>query len=282
MLSVNDEKTWVNNYGYSEPESEEALASVQSQIDSIIGTGRDGKSIAKVVWNGNRRFWKDLYVDWDVFGKPVQRLKRPFVLFKTEFNKQNKIVRDHFVPRYIVLSRLEPEQYADVWESTTKFYCPDRGRYIRHRPAEAPKEFFMWFATIAHHNGKCCEVESKYGISCYGQYASPSSWLPTARAIRKGMDANPSKISPFDSPDVVAAKIRDQRTNNYVEQALRQYDANVSFIIEDTPLMAVSGETLVKGASLGDIRREAAEFLKFRRDKLENQLLKQNRSELNG
>lgn len=283
MLALNDEKTWLLNTDYIEPESAESLASVQTQVDSILGVGRDKKSIAKVVWNGDAKFWKEIFIDWDITGEPTVLIRRPHLLYKTIVDSKDNFVRDVFVPRYIVLTRIEPEQYVMTWEKDTKIYCPERKRKISYRPTTPPADYYLWHATIAHHNGHCCAVADKEGAACFGQYAPPSKFIQDARDIRQGMDfMKLPKNSPFDSPDAVSRRTRERMTNNYDEQAMRKFNQRVSYLIENDPFVALTDETIAKGASFRDVQNEARENLKRQQDAFEKKLKKLNNLQKQG
>jgi hypothetical protein len=259
-IGLNDPDSWVRGIDFSAPESDEYLWMVQRELDSVLGLTRNNESIAKIVWNGDVRFWKELFIDWDLYGKPTKKIKRPFVLYKSVFDDDDNFVRDVFVPRYIVLTRMEPEQYWMDWERSTKFYCPERQRWVPYRPTTPPENLYVWFATIAHHGGGCCQKAAEYGVSCYGQYADPMSFVAEARLIRKGMEAeNLDKSSPFDSPDAVNRRIRERMNENYEDQAMKRYLKRASHILLEDPFLAVSDETLNKGASVKAIEAEAKE-----------------------
>lgn len=267
---LNDENKWVDAMTLDSPESEEFVESVQQTIDSILGVGRDNKSIAKIVWNGDIRFWKEIYIDWDINGKPTNLIKRPFVLYKSIFNSHDKFVRDVFVPRYIVLTRLEPEQYVEGWAEQVKFYCPERRMKVPYRPLTPPKDHYVWFKTIAKHNPYCCRKAASFGASCFGQYASPSQFIEEARQIRKGMEfSNLPQNSPFDSPDKIAQKLRDRQTNNYLEQSMRRWNEQASHLLHEDPFSAVAEGMAFSGASIKEIEMQASENLKRQGEMME-------------
>lgn len=221
---------------FSAPLSDSEIARVQKDIDSICGTTRDNKSIAVLVWNGDTRFWKDVCIDWDIEGKPTNFIKRPIVLYRSVYGAHRKFIRDEFPPRWLILTRIEPEQYAAGWERDSKVWCPERQTYIQLKPDVAPKEWHVWFKTIAEHNGTCCKNLGEKGLSCYGKYAHPSSALEELRMIRKGIEASGlPPATPFDSPDRLTRKLREKSVNDYVEQSMRTYDKRASAFIDSVP-----------------------------------------------
>lgn len=269
-MILNNEKQWINAMTMDAPESAEELASVQKTVDSILGKGRDNKSIAQVVWNGDRNFWKEIYIDWGIDGKPLPPIKRPHLLYKTVFNVYDKFVRDIFVPRYIVLTRIEPEQYVEDWAEQVMFFCPERRVRVPYRPLTPPAEYFVWFKTIAHHNEYCCRKTARTGATCFGQYASPSAFVEEARQIRKGMEF--SKLpehSPFDSPDKIARKLRESQVNNYVDQSMRKFQESASHLLYEDPFSAVSEKTIANATTIREIEKAASENLKRQGDMME-------------
>jgi len=278
FVSLNNPDSWVQGLDYSAPESKEYLAMVQKELDSVLGVTRDNKSIAKIVWNGDTSFWKEIFIDWDLYGRPTEKIKRPFVLYKSVFTNDGKFVKDVFVPRYIVLTRLEPEQYALDWEQSTRFYCPERQRTVPFRPAIPPTDVYVWFATIANHSLGCCQRSAKVGVSCYGTYADPMKFVEVARQIRKGMEfIKQPENSPFDSPSAIERRLRERQNENYEDQALRRFTERASHILLEDPFLAVSDETLVKGASVKDIHREAKENVERATEQFAKKLRKESR-----
>lgn len=273
-LSLNDPKTWIRGVDFSAPESESELARVQSELDSILGLTRDNKSKAIIVWNGDVRYWKEIYVEWDRYGHPTTMIKRPHLLYKSITDEYDRVIRDVYVPRYIVLTRIEPEQYADDWEETTKFWSPEHRRWVPYRPVEPPKDYYIWFSTISTSANGCCQktASKKAGATCFCNYAPPASYLPLARQIRKGLEFTKTVDAPFDAPNAVARKIRERANHNYEEQAMRKFNQSASHLLLENPFMALSDETLANGASVAKIQAEAQENLKRSQDRLERRL----------
>lgn len=271
---LNDPDVWLKAPAYEGPLSDESLAQVQREVDAILGVTQDGKSIAKIVWNGDKRYWKEFFDDWDVYGHPIGGLKkRPWVLYKTIVNDNGDFVRDAFVPRYIVLTRLEPEQYAATWAKTSRFYCPERKRWVAYKPEQPPAEMFLWFKTISNHRLRCCQVAAGNDVDCHGYYVSPRAFTPEAREIRRGMEASDiPEGSPFDSPDAVATRVRERMTNNYAAQAMRKYLTKASFLLDEAPLTVVSDKLIEEGASAAKVRDEARERIMRGMDSLEKEL----------
>lgn len=218
------------------------VAAVQSEIDSIIGLTRDNKQILKLVWNGDRAFWEELYMDWDLCGKPVRTVKRPLVLYKSILNEDgSKLIRDVFVPRWLLLQRSEPETYARTWEQYSYMTSPKltedvweeisgakvlvkRPRKILFRPPVPPKDgWYRKFQTIARHENGCCQEAAKLKINCFGEYAHPKHAFADLRMIADARKRDGVREQPFATPREVHREIYNG-DNNYINQAAKTFD----------------------------------------------------------
>ena len=271
---LDDERVWLTSDAFDAPLSEAEIAEVQKEIDAICGVTRDNKSIVKLVWNGDRRYWKPYHTQWNSLGKPVGELElRPRVLFKRVIDGKNNIARYAFPPRWLLLTRLEPEQYAPQWAFSSRIFDPVLGVEVQLLPEEPPKEYFEWFSTIAEHNGYCCGVVSKYGVNCNGAYAHPRACLTDLRLIRRGMEEDGVKdTNPFASADEVAAGIRERSLNDYEEQALRQVQESSMAAIDLMPVSLAPIEMIYQEKSIGQIREHLSEQKKREMEALEHKL----------
>jgi hypothetical protein len=273
LSAFDDPAVWLRSPLHDAPLRASEVEIVQREIDSIVGTTRDNKSIVKLVWNGDRAFWKQFHTDWNAFGHPRgEILRRPFVLYKTIVDKNDKLVRDAFPPRWLLLTRIEPEQYQGTWARDTKIFCPERGVQIQLLPETPPKDYYLWFQTIARHSELCCPTAAANGVECYGLYTHPRAALDNLRDIRKGMENSNFRASssPFDAPDDFARKVRNNSTNNYEEQAMRRVIAQKTFLVDSLPLALAPMELLERKAPLSRIRAEITETAKRRIDVIAN------------
>lgn len=220
---------------YVSPLPATEVLALQKEINSITGLTRDNRPIAKLVWNGDVKFWKDICFEWDSNGEPIRFLKRPHVLYRTVFNSIGKFVRDEFPPRWLILTRIEPEQYAATWERDAFVYDPQFGKRIQVKPSTPPDEWHVWWMTIADHDDFCCKKAAEADVSCYGRYAHPRRGIEEIRQARKGMESKTDISSPFDSPDSLTRKMREQSVNNYIEQSLKHYRQQSLSFIEALP-----------------------------------------------
>lgn len=239
------------------PLSDEQVAAYQTRIDSIIGTS-NGNSIAKLVWNADKRYWRDICISWDSTGKAIEFSKRPIVLYKTAREADGKFLYDVPVPRWLLLTRLEPEQYAGSWARDSRVWFPDRQQYVQVKPETPPPDgWYVWFMTIAEHDAWCCRYAAEEVRTCYGLYADPGRGVQELERLRKGMDAaNLPESTPFDSPDRTTRKLREHGVNNYVEQSMKKFDTEVSKFIDMIP-HGPTRQVLIdhKNRDLEDIQR---------------------------
>lgn len=268
---LDDPNAWLQYAAHEAPLPLNEIQNVQTEIDGIIGTTRENKSIAKLVWNGDRTYWKKMHNKWDAGGHGIGDLyERPQVLYMTIRDENNKFVRDAFVPRWLIMTRLEPEQYAGTWVNDSRFFDPDLGMYVQLLPSVPPTEQYIWFMTIAVHVGGCCQRAASQDMSCYGRYAHPRQCLDELRNIRKGLDEGGfAKNHPFDSPDRISRKVRARMTNNYEEQAVRAFRARRAEAIEETPLALATTEQRYGSESIKQLR----ETLKEQTNRDEDQLV---------
>lgn len=235
LSPLNDPQKWGPSDS-SCPLSDKQVADYQARIDSVLGT-TNGNSIAKLVWNGDKRFWRDICVSWDSTGRAIEFRKRPIVLFQTKRDAHGKVLFDIPVPRWLLLTRLEPEQYAGTWARDSKVWFPDRRQYVQVKPETPPENgWYIWFMTIADHDQWCCPQAAEEDRTCYGLYADPGRGIRELEQIVAGMErANLPENTPFDNPDRTTRKLRERGVNDYVEQSMKRYDAEVSKFIDLIP-----------------------------------------------
>lgn len=254
---LNDPVEWVQHPQYDPPCSPEDIARWQACIDSVAGTTRGGKSIVKLVWNGDRRYWKEYNTDWDLAGRPTKSIKRPQVLYKSVMDNSGSLLFDAFVPRWLLMTRIEPEQYVPTWARDIMVYHPVLKRNVPVKPTTPPKEMYMWLQTISSHDEHCCQTAAKNEASCYGKYARPDLGIRSLEEMMAGIKKSGLRSDPFASASEVMRRLADRESNNYTEQALRRYQSQLSTLAETSPLAFVTPKILESGASLGTIRQVA-------------------------
>lgn len=234
-----DPQQWLRSQAFEAPLSVEQIAQVQAEIDGIIGTTRGNQSIAKLVWNGDVNYWKQIHTHWTPDGKTIgDPHKRPIVLYSTVWDSKQNFVHDAFVPRWLLLTRLEPEQFAATYVNDSRIFCPDRKVFIQVLPAECPPVRYVWYATIAMHTAGCCQRNAAEGggRDCFGKYVHPRACLDELRDVRRGREEQNITDHPFDSPDQIAIRMREHSVNNYEEAAMASYIAQQEQAISETPM----------------------------------------------
>lgn len=279
--NFDDESVWVKSPAYEAPLSPDEIKAVQDEIDSIVGLTRGNLSIAKLVWSGDVRYWKQFHTHWEPNGREIgEPEKRPILQYKNVFDANDVFKFYAFPPRFMILTRLEPEQYADTWARDSRMWCPERQVFIQVQPREAPKEKYLWRQTIAIHAAGCCQRAATNDLdTCYGKYAHPRQVLDSLRQDRRGMEeAGIWDSHPFDSPDRIAQRMRDNMTNNYAEQTMRDFRAQAARNIEETPLLLAPAEMIGKADSFGDLQKRLKEAGKREEDNLEKDLREKERA----
>lgn len=238
---LDDPQVWLNNPMYAAP-SEVDLVRAQSEIDSIVGTTRGNEPIIKVVWNGDRRYWLKFFMSWNASGMPDKAVvRRPLVRYKALRDNNRKLVRDVFPPRFLLLSRIEPEQFASTWKQDSYVFAPEINRLKQIRPSEPPSVLWLWYATIARHTDYCCATAARNKERCYGDYAPPSYCLDALgqqvkACAKSGLDNNPFK-------DVDASIVQDiaDENNGYVGELMQLQVEAETYIENPLALLGVHG-----------------------------------------
>ena len=141
----------------------------QKRIDEICGTS-DGRSIVKLAWAPDELRWRPHAMDEAPPGYT-------FPIFFYGYDTEGKEIA---APRWVLLERLKPEQYADHWEA---------GRYSVHEgkvwdwKGPCPSERYTEMWCHAAHNGECCPCRGdscdcdETLDHCWGLYRDPDEGL---------------------------------------------------------------------------------------------------------
>lgn len=238
LSPFNDPRHWGPS-DWSCPLSPEEVAAFQTRIDAIAGLTRDNQSIMKLVWSADKTYWRDICINWDTVGKPIEFIKRPILLYRSVFDPNGKLMYDIPPPRWLLLTRIEPEQYAATWARDARAWIPERNQYVQLKPETPPENgWYVWFMTIADHDPWCCPQAAEEERTCYGLYAGPEYGIAELIRTRDGMESSEYRdtTAPFDSPDRLSRKLRERGVNNYTEQAMRAYQKQVSSFIDSIPI----------------------------------------------
>lgn len=104
-------------------------------------------------------------------------------------------------PRWMLVERIEPEQYVRDWEKN-RFHNDPRDLRLRDLRGPCPPEYFQWYATVAAHDYRCCEQRHAKNFVCWGYYKHPGEMelSKVARHWRKSL-ADP--VNPHGSVDSI-------------------------------------------------------------------------------
>ena len=219
---LNNKQVWAMSPAYHAPARVD-IRHWQKEIDSIIGTTRGNESIIKLVWNGDRRFWREMFMRWDNLGQPIDAtpFKRPIVRYKALRKPNGELVRDVFPPRWILLMRLEPEQFADNWAAESYLPAPEINGLKLTRPETPPSVYWLWFATVGDHNGHCCVAAEKNEEKCYGKYAPPEACLDALREHRRITELSGDVRNPFKNISKDFIRRSDEENTGYRAELAR-------------------------------------------------------------
>lgn len=201
LHALDDPDEWLREPAYAAP-AEIDIQIAQKEIDDMMGTTRNGESIYKLVWNGDKSYWHQYFMEWNGSGQPSAPVTlRPRVRYKALRDPAtNKLIRDVFPPRWLILTRIEKEQYAETWAKESYIWAHEINAMKQIRPDEPPPVFWVWYATIATHSNYCCRTKEKQQLLCHGEYAPPRAMYPILGEQKKA-DAAAGNLSPFEKVD---------------------------------------------------------------------------------
>jgi hypothetical protein len=248
---LDDPEVWADEPMF-QPPADINIESEQKWIDSMMGVTRDNQSIYKLVWNGDRRYWHQFFMHWNALGKPTAPpMERPRIRYKVIRDPDTRRpVRDVFPPRWLILTRIEPEQYADTWKKESYIIAPElcdystytdptTGRdvneprvvYKQVRPDEPPPVFWQWYGTVASHSDFCCATRARDKEKCFGRYASPGQFRETLE-LQAQADRAVGTRHVFEKVDSsTMGEIEDQQ-NGYAYEVM-QLQAEAEIYIEN-------------------------------------------------
>jgi hypothetical protein len=179
--------------------SRDGAKKYQKRIDSTAGT-RDGRPIDKLAWAPDELRWYPHRMEADPVGYTM-----PLLVYGND-TEGNKVAP----PRWLVLERHEPEQYASTWE---------RGRYSRYDGSmwdwkgPCPPERYVELKVHCYHDGECCPCHgdectclNEWQSHCWGKYLDPNDrlldWIhKTAWEARHDPDVDPTQdMQSFEAP----------------------------------------------------------------------------------
>ncbi len=238
---LNDPDVWLHFPTYTAP-TEINAKRAQSEIDSIAGVTRDNKSIIKLVWSGDRSFWYQFYMKWDRSGKPLEGIvRRPLIRHKVLRDENKKFIRDVFPPRWLLLSRIEPEQFADSWARDSYVFAPEIGTIKQIRPDNPPEAMYLWYATIARHHDFCCAKAYKEQRMCYGEYAPPSHAHNELGEQKRALEKSGISSNPFEKVDGAEIRRIENENNGYLLELAQMEIESEIYLENPFALLGIEG-----------------------------------------
>lgn len=195
----NDIGEWAGDFSRA-PLSDVKIKEFQQKIDQAFGVNPEGKSQIVLAWSGDRTFWEPFYTDWYLNGLPIESSleKQPILLFfRYKVNDYDYL--DLYPPRWILLERREPAQYADSWKESSWAEDGRLGCEKMLRPDDPPKDYYVWYQTLATHDAPtnigylppCCARSRKAQKKCFGKYREPNEAdLADLRRFRQWREDN--------------------------------------------------------------------------------------------
>lgn len=144
-------------------------AEFQRRLDAVTGT-RDGKPIIKLAWAPGELRWYPHRM-----GEQAPGYIFPIFYYGNDADG-NKIA----APRWVLLERLEPEQYASTWEAG-RYSVYDGSVWDWRGPC--PSERYVELRAHCHHDGNCCPCRGSICNCmgefehCWGLYVEPNAEL---------------------------------------------------------------------------------------------------------
>lgn len=202
------------SFGYREQ------AAFQRRIDSVTGT-RNGRPLMKLAWAPDELRWMPHRLGDEPLGNV-------YPIFCTGKNTEGQFTAPE---RWVLLERIEPEQYAAEWEG--KRYVNWQGT-IWDVKGPCPSEKYVELRCHSYHDGECCACIGdtcncgELYDHCWGKYAEPNEhlldWIrQTAWEARQDKDVKPTEdVRFFTAPN--AQRELAERVVEQQETTRSQFD----------------------------------------------------------
>jgi hypothetical protein len=271
---LDDMMAWLETDLSKPPLDAEWQADFQKKLDSAFGA----KDAIVLAWSGDQKYWNTVACDWFSTGTAKQWEKKPIVLFGC-FNVSETDYIYVSPPRWLLLERRHPAQYAATWEQSAWIadarMLSNRKRFL---PEQPPKAMYEWLRTIAEHDQtivigdmpRCCRTALDVKKVCYGRYKPPSEIdIAYVRGIREKMDRD-GLVQRNDEPvNEQSLKQAKMTSKFYHQQAERQQSSALKDFILSNPRAFLGAMPQRKGITLSD--REITEAVKEALDQSETE-----------
>lgn len=213
----------------------------QAAIDSIMGVTRENRSIVKLAWSGDRNYWLSFFMSWDAFGRPNKpAVKRPLIRYGTVRTDDGDVRRDVFPARWLLLSRVEPEQFAESYKEQCWSYAPEIGAHKQIMPDEVPSAMWLFYRYVADHSNFCCGVAAKNKKKCFGKYAPPSFCHNDLGEQKRACQKSGFKShNPFEQIDGEMIRLAQNENTGYYDEIERLKVQQQIYMENPMPLLGV-------------------------------------------
>jgi len=271
---LDDPVRWFDTDFSQPPLDEEWQQEFQKKIDSAFGAERG----IVLAWSNDRQYWDWYPCDWFGAGEAKEFEQRPIVLFGC-YNLSERDYTFITPPRWLLLERLHPSQYAPTWEASSWASDPKMlSGKKRVLPKEPPQVMYRWWRTIAEHDKtpiigempRCCRAATDAKKVCYGKYRPPSDLdLAPIRKMREDMDRD-GFLQRNDEPvNEQSIKQASMTSKFYHQQTARMESSALKEWILSNPRAFLGAMPQRKGITLSD--REITEAVKEALDQSEQE-----------
>ncbi len=222
LSPLDDPNEWLRHPAHTPP-AEVDIEREQRSIDSIVGTTRGNEPIIKLVWAGDRSFWLKFFMSWNSAGRPNREaVARPLIRYGTVRSDDGEFRRDVFPARWLLLSRIEPEQYADSYRENCYAHAPEISGMKQIQPDEVPKVMWLYYRAIGVHTNFCCGTAARAKKKCFGTYAPPSVCHVELGEQKRACEKSGFKThNPFEQIDGETVRLAQNENTGYYDEIER-------------------------------------------------------------
>lgn len=196
----------------------------QKRIDDIIGT-KDDRPLIKLAWAPEEFRWYPYRMGEDPPGYT-------FPIFCNGRDADGKLTAPK---RWVLLERVEPEQFAPGWEAARYAVVENKSgkKEVWDIKGPCPSERYIELRCHSYHDGKCCpcigdacECGEQYD-HCWGEYAEPNDRLLDWIRMRYHQSVNDPDVQPTQDARFFEAPNAQRELKNRVLTDKEKEDAEM-------------------------------------------------------
>ncbi len=187
----------------------------QTRLNESIGT-RNGRPLTKLAWAPDELRWHPHRMEDEPKGYTF-----PIFIYGSD-EEGEKIA----APRWVLLERIEPEQFAKNWESR-RYSRADGSMWDWKGPC--PSEQYVELRAHCYHDGQCCPCKGEVQctcdplFTCWGKYLDPNERLFEWAKQRMWEAREDSDVKPTtDADDFAAPKAQAESVTRQEVAAAKQ------------------------------------------------------------